>query len=53
MKKKTKNKQDATMVNVRAAKKRESKLEKRIKELEKRIDTLEAVQEHLLAHTHC
>ncbi len=41
------------MVNVRAAKKRESKLEKRIKELEKRIDTLEAVQEHLLAHTHC
>ncbi len=44
---------DATLRNVRAAKKRESKLEKRIKELEKRIDSLEAVQEHLLMHTHC
>lgn len=40
MKKKTKNKQDATIVNVRAAKKRESKLEKRIKELERKVDDL-------------
>lgn len=37
MKKKTKNKQDATIVNVRAAKKRESKLEKRIALLEKKV----------------
>jgi hypothetical protein len=37
----------------RDTKKREKKLEERVKELEKRIETIEAVQEHLLMHTHC
>lgn len=41
MKKKTKNKQDATLINVQAAKKRESKLEKKIKQLENRIKAIE------------
>ena len=46
--KKKKQPTDATLRNVRAAKKRESKLDSRIKELEKRIASLEAIQEHLL-----
>ena len=36
--KKKKQPTDATLRNVRAAKKRESKLEKRIKELERKVD---------------
>lgn len=39
-KEKFKGIQDATLRNVRAAKKRESKLEKRIKELERKVDYL-------------
>lgn len=38
--KKKKQPTDATLRNVRAAKKRESKLEKRIKELERKVDDL-------------
>lgn len=62
MKKKTKNKQDATVINVRAAKKRSNVLKKRqsvltyrvfeleveVRKLKERVDSLEAVQEHLL-----
>lgn len=62
MKKKTKNKQDATVINVRAAKKRSIVLKKRqsvvtyrvfeleveVRKLKERVDSLEAVQEHLL-----
>lgn len=45
-KKKRKNKQDATLRNVRAAKKRTKTLEQRVKKLEIYVA-------HLLKYTHC
>lgn len=43
---KKRNKQDATLININALKKRVTKLEKRVKDLE-------ACANYLLKHTHC